>query len=331
MALITLSGYPCAGKSHRATQIKDHLEQRLADPLYAGPALAVTVLSDDTLHLPRSAYDGAFPCCLRGPGDRDRDRAQTPDRKNQRAGRCSRRSSAIWATTASSSSMRSIISRGFGIRCTAPRGKPRSACVRCVSFPAPVLWAERDVTRSTSSHRPNGVAHGTRCATTGGRIPPTRERLASRSTAGSDPFSPAWTTSYSASKSPRRWSGGTPRSLPCPGQTPTCPPTRSGARSPRASSSRPTRGHRRCVSACPSPAPPSSWAVDRPRADGRAPHARQHHDRARRGHSRGPIRRCGTGRHPHARRPVRAAHHPPVAPPEPLRAAASQTPVRHGA
>jgi hypothetical protein len=140
MALITLSGYPCAGKSHRATQIKDHLEQRLADPLYAGPALAVTVLSDDTLHLPRSAYDGAFPCCLRGPGDRDRDRAQTPDRKNQRAGRCSRRSSAIWATTASSSSMRSIISRGFGIRCTAPRGKPRSACVRCVSFPAPVLW-----------------------------------------------------------------------------------------------------------------------------------------------------------------------------------------------
>ncbi|KAG8214859.1 chromatin associated protein KTI12 [Butyriboletus roseoflavus] len=46
MALITISGYPCAGKSHRATQIKDHLEQRLADPFYTGPSLTVTVLSD---------------------------------------------------------------------------------------------------------------------------------------------------------------------------------------------------------------------------------------------------------------------------------------------
>ena len=58
MALITISGYPCAGKSHRATQIKDHLEQRLADPAYTGPSLTVTVLSDDTLNVPRSAYDG---------------------------------------------------------------------------------------------------------------------------------------------------------------------------------------------------------------------------------------------------------------------------------
>ncbi|KAH0832313.1 chromatin associated protein KTI12 [Lanmaoa asiatica] len=57
MALITISGYPCAGKSHRATQIKDHLEQRLADPFYTGPSLTVIVLSDDTLNIPRSAYD----------------------------------------------------------------------------------------------------------------------------------------------------------------------------------------------------------------------------------------------------------------------------------
>ncbi|KAF8432725.1 chromatin associated protein KTI12 [Boletus edulis BED1] len=57
MSLITISGYPCAGKSHRATQIKYSLEQRLADPAYPGPSLTVTVLSDDTLNIPRSAYD----------------------------------------------------------------------------------------------------------------------------------------------------------------------------------------------------------------------------------------------------------------------------------
>lgn len=58
MALITISGYPCAGKSHRATQIKDHLEERLRDPSYTGPSLTVTLLSDDILNIPRSAYDG---------------------------------------------------------------------------------------------------------------------------------------------------------------------------------------------------------------------------------------------------------------------------------
>ena len=92
MALITLSGYPCAGKSHRATQIKDHLEQRLADPSYAGPSLTVTVLSDDTLAIPRSAYDGeSFPHRIMTPSNA----IQMADRKSQRAGRCSRRFSAI--------------------------------------------------------------------------------------------------------------------------------------------------------------------------------------------------------------------------------------------
>ncbi|KAF8553683.1 chromatin associated protein KTI12 [Imleria badia] len=60
MALITISGYPCAGKSRRATQLKDHLEQRLADPAYTGPSLTVTLLSDDTLNIPRSAYDDSL-------------------------------------------------------------------------------------------------------------------------------------------------------------------------------------------------------------------------------------------------------------------------------
>ncbi|KAF8133288.1 hypothetical protein EV363DRAFT_1258888 [Boletus edulis] len=57
MSLITISGYPCAGKSHRAMQIKHSLEQCLADPAYAGLFLTVTILSDDALNIPRSAYD----------------------------------------------------------------------------------------------------------------------------------------------------------------------------------------------------------------------------------------------------------------------------------
>lgn len=99
MALITISGYPCAGKSHRATQIKDHLEQRLADPTYTGPSLTVTVLSDDTLNVPRSAYDGESSSPLFASSVANKatnyddvaplERIKTADRKSQHAGRCS--------------------------------------------------------------------------------------------------------------------------------------------------------------------------------------------------------------------------------------------------
>jgi tRNA uridine 5-carbamoylmethylation protein Kti12 len=62
MALITISGYPCSGKSRRAAQIKEHIERRIAGPDYTGPALSVTVLSDDTLNIGREAYNGeSFP------------------------------------------------------------------------------------------------------------------------------------------------------------------------------------------------------------------------------------------------------------------------------
>ncbi|KAL4064201.1 chromatin associated protein KTI12 [Scleroderma yunnanense] len=57
MALITISGYPCSGKSQRAAQIKRHLDDRLADPSYNGSTLSVVVLSDDSLSIDRSAYD----------------------------------------------------------------------------------------------------------------------------------------------------------------------------------------------------------------------------------------------------------------------------------
>ena len=61
MALVTFSGYPCSGKTRRATQLKDDLECRLADPSYSGPLLKVVVLSDDILNVERSSYNGVVP------------------------------------------------------------------------------------------------------------------------------------------------------------------------------------------------------------------------------------------------------------------------------
>lgn len=58
MALITISGYPCSGKTKRAEQIKILLEQHLKDPSYKGPLCKVISLSDDTLNLKRASYDG---------------------------------------------------------------------------------------------------------------------------------------------------------------------------------------------------------------------------------------------------------------------------------
>ena len=58
MAFITISGFPCSGKSRRAEQLRAHLERRLEDPSYEGPQLKVVVVSDDTLNIPRSVYDG---------------------------------------------------------------------------------------------------------------------------------------------------------------------------------------------------------------------------------------------------------------------------------
>ncbi|KII92260.1 hypothetical protein PLICRDRAFT_154662 [Plicaturopsis crispa FD-325 SS-3] len=57
MALITISGYPSSGKTRRAHQIKDSLEKRMQDESYVGPKLKVIIVSDDSLHLARTAYD----------------------------------------------------------------------------------------------------------------------------------------------------------------------------------------------------------------------------------------------------------------------------------
>ena len=58
MAFLTISGFPCSGKSRRVEQLRAHLEARFKDPSYQGPKLQVVVVSDDTLNIPRSVYSG---------------------------------------------------------------------------------------------------------------------------------------------------------------------------------------------------------------------------------------------------------------------------------
>lgn len=57
MALVTITGFPCSGKSTRAQQLKQYFEKRLKKPEYDGPALEVVVVDDESSHVPRSTYD----------------------------------------------------------------------------------------------------------------------------------------------------------------------------------------------------------------------------------------------------------------------------------
>lgn len=58
MALITISGFPCSGKSRRAQQLKAGLEAQLRDSEYQGPSLKVEIISDDALNVDRIVYGG---------------------------------------------------------------------------------------------------------------------------------------------------------------------------------------------------------------------------------------------------------------------------------
>ena len=58
MALVTISGFPCSGKSYAAHQLRDDLEVRLGEPSYKGPRYKVIVVDDQSCHVPRSTYDG---------------------------------------------------------------------------------------------------------------------------------------------------------------------------------------------------------------------------------------------------------------------------------
>jgi protein KTI12 len=58
MALITISGFPCSGKSLTAHRLRDDIEARLGEPSYTGPRLKVIVVDDESCHVPRTTYDG---------------------------------------------------------------------------------------------------------------------------------------------------------------------------------------------------------------------------------------------------------------------------------
>jgi protein KTI12 len=57
MALITVSGYPCSGKTTRVHQIKDYFEQKLSAPDYDGPKFSVIVVDDEACNIGREVYD----------------------------------------------------------------------------------------------------------------------------------------------------------------------------------------------------------------------------------------------------------------------------------
>lgn len=58
MAFITVSGFPSSGKSRRATQLYEFLSSKIQSPCYEGPFRTIEVISDDSLGLERSVYDG---------------------------------------------------------------------------------------------------------------------------------------------------------------------------------------------------------------------------------------------------------------------------------
>jgi protein KTI12 len=58
MALVTLVGYPCSGKTRRAAELAKYFEARLSDPAHSGPKFSVVVVDDESNHVSRSVYDG---------------------------------------------------------------------------------------------------------------------------------------------------------------------------------------------------------------------------------------------------------------------------------
>jgi tRNA uridine 5-carbamoylmethylation protein Kti12 len=90
MALVTISGYPCSGKTTRALKIKEGFEQRIGDSVYQGPVNRVILISDDMLGLSRDAYDG-MPFSLKLRLSDIRRILQTDAQRSHREGRSSRR------------------------------------------------------------------------------------------------------------------------------------------------------------------------------------------------------------------------------------------------
>ena len=59
MACITISGFPCSGKTKRSSELKEYLEAKFSsEEDYEGEKYKVQVISDDSLGITRSVYEG---------------------------------------------------------------------------------------------------------------------------------------------------------------------------------------------------------------------------------------------------------------------------------
>lgn len=58
MALVTVCGYPCAGKTTRARQLVSVLESLLNDPATPARRRSVVLINDESLGVSKAAYDG---------------------------------------------------------------------------------------------------------------------------------------------------------------------------------------------------------------------------------------------------------------------------------
>lgn len=101
MALVTITGFPCSGKSTRAQQLKRDFEKRLKEPEYDGPALEVVVVDDESSHVPRSTYDCMCYLSVTAGGLFWLISTQPALRKNQAVQACSPMSTARWGQTPS--------------------------------------------------------------------------------------------------------------------------------------------------------------------------------------------------------------------------------------
>jgi len=58
MALVTISGFPCSGKSQRAYELSQYMTCKVQDLGLESVFCSVQIISDDVLGLQRSVYDG---------------------------------------------------------------------------------------------------------------------------------------------------------------------------------------------------------------------------------------------------------------------------------
>jgi protein KTI12 len=82
MALITIVGFPCSGKSTRALELRDDFQTRLSAPGYSGPELRVVVVDDESNHVERSVYDSKLTVHIEAKGS-----AYNPDSIAEKSGR----------------------------------------------------------------------------------------------------------------------------------------------------------------------------------------------------------------------------------------------------